>query len=788
MSFSIRLLGGASVQGPDGPLTGRATQRHRLALLAILAASPEGVSRDRLAGYLWGDSADERARRSLSDSVYRINKALGAGAVAAAGDELRLDAELLPSDLGTFREALANRDWEGAVDAYAGPFLDGFHLSDAVEFERWLDAERDALAKSHAVALEALAEWRAEQGDDADAVSLWQRRVALDPYDSRLTVRLMEALDAAGNTAGALRQARVHAQLLEQEFGTSPAEGVEALVERLRRRSGSSLVVPVASSVSVAGPLERDERPPTAGSEPLVLADGAGVPAAGPSGPRPLRGRALPRGRRVGLVVLGGVAVAAISAAWLGWRGVVTPPPGPPSIAVLPFESLGADESATYFADGVAEDVLTRLSMIESLRVVARASVTRFRGSDAPVAAIAAELGVRYLLRGSVRRSGEQVRITAQLVDTRTSTNVWAEAYDRRIEDIFEVQSDIARRVAAALETALTPGVRAQIDRPPTEDLTAYNLYLQGRWFWHLRTEEALRRSAELFGDAVARDTTYARAWAGLADALAVLGFYEYLPPGDAYPRAHAAAVRALALDETLAEAHASLGYVTLYHHWDAPRAEAAFRRSIELNPSYSVGHQWYANHLVATGRFEEAEREMSRAREVNPLSLIANLALGWVYYYAGRYEDAVRQGDLALEMDPEWDLGHLWRGMAMEELGRGPEALASLRRSVELSGGSGISIAALARAHASSGAPAEARRLLSGLLEDRGDGRYRPSFEIAKVYVALGEPREAIRWLERAYEERSHSMVFLEVDPQLAPLAEEPAFRDLVERVGFGS
>ena len=787
MSFSIRLLGGASVEGPDGPLTGRATQRHRLALLALLAASPGGVSRDKLAGYLWGDSDDERARRSLSDSMYRINKALGAGAVTAVGDELRLDPELLPSDLRVFRDALANREWQRALDAYTGPFLDGFHLSDAVEFERWLDSERDALAKAYADALEALAERRAEEADVAGAVSLWQRRAALDPYDSRLAVRLMEALDAAGNTAGALRHARVHTQLLEQEFGTDPGEDVAALVERLRGRSGSWPPRRGATPVSDAVSPDRSDRTSTPAPEALVRDDRIAA-AAEPSEPLPVRGRKRSPRRHVGIGLLGGVALAAISAAWLAWRSSATPSSsGPPSIAVLPFESLGADTSAAYFAEGVAEDVMTRLSMIEGFRVIARASVTPFRGSDAPIAVIAEELGVRYVVRGSVRRSEDEVRITAQLVDTRSSTNVWAEAYDRRIEDIFEVQSDIARRVAAALETALTPAARAQIDRSPTEDLTAYNLYLRGRWFWHLRTEAGLLRSAELFGAAVARDSTYARAWAGLADALAVLAFYDYLPPGDAYPRAQAAAERALALDETLAEAHASLGYVTLYHGWDADRAEAAFRRSIELNPSYSVGHQWYANHLVATGRFEEAEREMSRAREVNPLSLIANLALGWVFYYAGRHEDAVRQCDLALEMDPDWDLGHLWRGMAMEELGRGPEALASLRRSVELSGGSGISTAALAHAHATTGAPTEARRLLSGLLEERGDGRYLPSFEIAKVYVALGEVPEAIRWLERAYEERSHSIVFLEVDPQLAPLADAPGFRDLIERVGFG-
>lgn len=272
----------------------------------------------------------------------------------------------------------------------------------------------------------------------------------------------------------------------------------------------------------------------------------------------------------------------------------------------------------------------------------------------------------------------------------------------------------------------------------------------------------------------------------GLADAYAVLAFYDYLPPGGAFPKAADAALRALGIDDRLAEAHASLGYITLYHDWDAGRAEAAFRRSIELNPSYSTGHQWYANHLVATGRFDEAERAMNLARETNPLSLIANGALGWVYYYAGRYEDAVRQCDLALEMDPGWDLGHLWRGFALEGMGRYDEAIEAHRRAVDLSGGSGISVAALARSLAVAGRTDEARETLAGLTQEVDSGRYRPSFEIARVYVGLREYDEAIHWLERAESERSHSMVFLEVDPQLAPLRQDPAFRALVERVGF--
>jgi TolB-like protein/DNA-binding SARP family transcriptional activator/Tfp pilus assembly protein PilF len=772
-----------SLADHDGPVAGRAAQRHRLALLALLAHAGElGLSREKLAGYLWGESSDERARKLLSDSVYRIHKELGAEAIRATGDLLRLDANVIPSDLGTFRDALDEEDWARAVDAYAGPFLDGFHLPDAAEFERWLDAVRAELAREYAAALEALADEKADEGFPADAAALWQKRAAVDPYDARVAMSLMRALDRAGNRAGALRHARVHAQLLASEFGTGPDADVEALAEALKTAPAAEQATPVGTVVSG----------PASGTDFVVAVERDAI-APGGRHVAPARPGRRPRAAvALGLALaLAGVAALVATDSWLGGRSSGEAPPTAASdriaIAVLPFDNLSADEQGLFFTEGVTEDVLTRLSTIDGFSVIARASVMPYRDSPKPVPVIARELGVRYIVHGSVRHANDGVRITAQLVDGRTSANVWAQTYDRRVEDIFTVQTDIATRVATALQAQLTPRVAADLDRVPTEDLAAYNAYLRGRFEWHLRTEDGLLRSVAFFEEAVARDPAFARAWAGLADAYAVLAFYDYLPPDEAYPKARDAALRALEIDERLAEAHASLGYITLYHEWDTDRAEAAFRRSIELNPSYSTGHQWYANHLVATGRFDEAERAMNRARETNPLSLIANGALGWVYYYAGRYEEALRQSDLALEMDPSWDLAYLWRGLALEGMGRLEEAIASHDRAVALSGGTGISVAALAHAHARSGDGEGARATLVRLLAEREEGRYRPSFEIAKVHVALGEHEEALGWLERAYQEGSHSMVFLEVDPQLAPLQQDARFRELVERVAAG-
>jgi len=327
-------------------------------------------------------------------------------------------------------------------------------------------------------------------------------------------------------------------------------------------------------------------------------------------------------------------------------------------------------------------------------------------------------------------------------------------------------------------------GDRADGDGDAPPDATAYDLYLKGRYAWYRRREAGLRAAAHSFEQALAIAPDYARAHAGLADAYAVLGFYDYLPPTEAFPNAEAAARRAIALDATLAGPHATLGYVQLYHHWNLARGEEEFRRAIALEPNYSTAHQWYGNLLTAAGRFPEAEREMRRAQEIDPLSLIANAALGWVLYHAGDYAGAVAQCDRTLELDPDYALAHLWRGWALQELDSLPAAVVAHRRALAASDGTGLYVASLARSLALAGQRAGAESLL-GQLRARGEaGRYVPSYEVARVYVALGDRRRAFAWLDRARAERSHSMVFLRVDPQLARLRDDPRFARLAAHV----
>jgi TolB-like protein/DNA-binding SARP family transcriptional activator/Tfp pilus assembly protein PilF len=756
----LKLFGGASIEGPSGPLTGQPVQRRRLALLALLAAARRGVSRDKLVAYLWPDSNVERARHLLSDSVYRINQAVAGEAIVSVGDELRLEPRGLACDVLEFGEAMECGDWQRAVELYAGPFLDGFFLTGAAEFERWADSERERFRHERARALETLADAAGEASDAATAVRWWRLLAADDPYSSRIALRLMGALERAGDRAAAVKQARVHATLVRDDMGVEPDPEIGAYADRLR----------------TAPPGPTTPAPAPAGPGSLLGTDPR------PDAP-PLDARRPPPRRRIMLVAAALTVVAAL--VWVGAHDA-TPDAAPtPAIAVLPFADISPARDQAYLADGITEELIVRLSQAGGMNVVGRSSVYALAREQVDVRDIAARLNVSAVLEGSVRRADDRLRISVQLVDARNGYQLWSETYERELEDVFAIQDEISHAVVARLTGRLT-GTEAR--RDPTrsgDDPEAYNLYLKGRFEWHKRTEQGLRNAAEYFRQAVERAPDYARAYAGRGDALAVLGFYDYLPPAEAFPPAREAATRALRIDPSLAQPHATLGYVALYYEWDWQRSEREFLQAIRLDPSYSTGRQWYANFLTAMGRFDEAVREMRAAQDLDPLSLIANAALGWVLYYAGEYERAIAQLDRTLELNPDFELAHLWRGLALEELGRLGEARQAMERAAHLSGGSAISLALLARTHALAGEREGARALLADLERGAGD-RYVPAFEVAKVHEALGDRELALRWLERAREQRSHSIAFLAVDPQLSRLRDEPGFVALVRNVGL--
>lgn len=813
---TLKLFGGLSVETAEGPLTGRAAQRHRLALLALLATSG-GMGREVLVALLWPDVGPDRARRLLSDSVYRINQALGADTIYAAGDELRLRPDRLSSDVARFEALLGQGASGAAVELYRGPFLAGFYLDGVPEFERWADGERERLSRLYGGALEALAEASERAGELRRATEWWYRLAAHDPFSPRVALRLMQALDAAGERAAAIRHAGVYRALVQHEFGAEVDAEVSALAERLRSSppAGTVHIVdaprrsdPGAAPASAA-PSSGDER---ASSAALFSAPSPATPSQSPAAfaPDPLPGSleaareqraspptatATPRSSHLSgrVAPFLGVAAALLVLLTVGllWRRGQTPSAAPPStIAVLPFTDLSPAGDQDYFSDGMTEELISTLSQVDGLRVASSRSVSAYRNSSEDVRSIGRALGVASVLEGRVRTTGDRLRITAQLVNVTDGYQLWSETYDRTTGDAFAIQEEIARSIAQTLRVRLARGAAGGAGRK-APDPRVYELYLRGRSLGLTMGYNRIAGMSEGYLDqirfyeqAVARDPSFAEPHAAMAGALVSLGFLEYLPPDEAFPRAETAARRALALDPTLGQAHTSLGYVELYYRWDFPRAEESFRRAIESSAANRVAHQWYANMLTAAGRFPEALREIRLAQEADPLSVIAIAAEGWVNYYARDYPAALDASRRALVLNPEHALPHLWRAWALEEMDSLPSAIQAHRRAVVLSDSGAVFVAALARAYARSGDRVQTEALLRQLNAQGARGSHIPPYEIAKIHEALGERDRAFAWLERARGQRSHSMALLRVDPQLDPLRRDPRFRQLLAEV----
>ncbi len=489
-----------------------------------------------------------------------------------------------------------------------------------------------------------------------------------------------------------------------------------------------------------------------------------------------------PRNRPRGMV-LALLAMAVIVAVGLFyWRTAANTGPtvadGVTTVAVLPFANTSGDAENQYFSDGLTEEIMDQLSRSPRLRVVSRTSAFAVEADRHDAREIGRMLDAEALVEGSVRRDGDRLRVSVRLIDTADGYQLWTESYDRRMDDVFAVQQDIAQSIASTLSGNASAEVATV---PMSVDPVAFDHYLKGRYAWHRRSESGLRAAAEHFRAAVELAPGYPRAWAGLADAYAVLGFYDYLPPRVAFPQAREAAQNALDIEPDNADAEATLAYVALYFDWDIPRAEQHFVRSIQLRPESSKAHQWYGNLLTAAGRFDEAEAAMRRATQLDPLSLIASAALGWTRYYAGHYDEALEQYELTRELDENFELLYLWTGWLYEVTGDYDRALVALEDAWERSGRTGITTASLARALALAGDRERSEALLAEL--ENSDG-YVPAYEIAKARFALGQNDAAMQWLQRAYDERSHSLVFLRVDPQLADVQDFEAFAALADLV----
>jgi TolB-like protein/Tfp pilus assembly protein PilF len=456
------------------------------------------------------------------------------------------------------------------------------------------------------------------------------------------------------------------------------------------------------------------------------------------------------------------------------------------SIAVLPFKSLGVDEGDEYLSIGIAETLTTRLSSLKLLVVRTTSAVLKHAGSEKDALEIGQKLQVDTVLEGSIRRAGERLRVTARLVSVSDEAVLWADKFDEQFTDIFEVEDSISAKVAQALALKVSGEEQKRLTKRYTNNPEAYQLYLKGRYFWNKRTEEGFNQGIAQFQLAVAKDSTYALAYAGLADSYIGLTFYNFGAPHQTMPKAKEAAMNALSIDSALAEAHTSLAHVLMNYDWNWPEAEKEFKLSIQLNPDYATAHQWYAIHyLTATDQMETALEEMKRALQLEPTSLVMNSFMGATLYFAGRYDEAIEQCRWTIEMDPNFAVAHWHLGLAYEQKEMFDEAIAEFQKATTLSGGSPLLKASLGHAYAKANRIVEATKIMAELNE-LSQQRYVSSYERAAMSVALDDEKQAFEFLERAYEEHSFHLVYLKVWPQFNRVRNDPRFQDLMQRLGL--
>jgi TolB-like protein/DNA-binding winged helix-turn-helix (wHTH) protein/Flp pilus assembly protein TadD len=438
------------------------------------------------------------------------------------------------------------------------------------------------------------------------------------------------------------------------------------------------------------------------------------------------------------------------------------------SLAVLPLESLSSDASQDYFADGMTDELISDLGQISALRVISRTSVMGYKHARKPLPQIARELNVDAVVEGTVLRSGDRVRITAQLIEGSTDKHLWSQSYEGELRD-----------------TLANPREQAALKNARVVNPQAYESYLKGRYFWNKRTADGLKVALAYFNQAIEQDPKYAQSYSGLADTYALLGDWQYavMTPKEAFPKAKAAASKALEFDSTLGEAHNSLAFCLDAFEWDFDSAGKEFQRAIELNPGYATAHHWYAWHLGLLGRYDEAIAEMRKAENLDPLSLIINADLAELLLIAHLYDDSIQQSRKTIEMDPNFALAHNQLGLAYLEKRMHDEAIAELQKAVRLSGDSPTCVANLASAYVVSGKGDEAAKLLSDL-KTRSKPSYSYSPEIAVIYAALGDKNQAMNWIEIGYEERFNPSVLLR--PGFDPLRSDPRFQELVRRIGL--
>jgi len=716
----IQTLGGLAVF--DGPLrlAGSAQQPRRLAILSVLArAGGRGVSRDRLVGLFWPDTDEDQGRRNLNQALYGLRRVLGSEQAIQGTRDLRLNPDLVETDIGEFDAASASGALEEAARCYA-PFLGDFSLPGAADFARWAEGEREALAAEYRRVLEAVARTAAGRGDWGAAVLWWRRRAALDPDDAAVAQGLMLALGAAGDIPGALRHAEIFTELRQQQLELPPDAEVLALAERIRRGE-----LPPVSRPAAAAPRER--------------------PAAGPAAD------------------------------------------GPASIAVLPFVNMAPDRENEYFSDGLTEELTIALTQVAGLRVASRTSAFAFKGKEVDAREIAGRLGVALLVEGSVRKLGNRIRVTAQLISASDGYHLWSQAFDRTLTDVFALQEDVADAIVSAL-SVLGHGVgNPPRLRPPTDVVEAYTLYLRGRYFALKTDAESLRIALEYFEQALELDPHYALAHAGVAQCWVMSGFhFGEVAPVEAMPRAKLAVDRALELEPLLAEGLLYRGVIALLYEYDATVADRMLNRAIELQPSAVSAHIWRSILRSVSGRHQEAIADALEAERLDPVAVRAQLALGRAYHYAGQVAEAQRRFRTVIGMDPN-NIAHAFLALACTLSGEPDRGLAVAETGVARVGRHPVLLGALGGCLAALGRGDRAREVIAEL-EELGRQRYVSAYHAASIHAALGDDEAAMQHIEAVARERSGYLLFCLIHEGFRSLRETTGFRALMEQLGLGN
>jgi serine/threonine protein kinase/Flp pilus assembly protein TadD len=457
------------------------------------------------------------------------------------------------------------------------------------------------------------------------------------------------------------------------------------------------------------------------------------------------------------------------------------------SLAVLPFENGSGDADNEYLSDGITESLVNILATLPKLRIMAHSTVFRYKGRGIDPQTVGRELSVRAVLTGKIVQRGGSLVIGTELVDVASGSRLWGAQYNRKPGDIFAIQEEISNEISGKLRLQLTPADKKRLARRHTENAEAYQLYLKGRYYWNKWTEEGFGKGIEYFQRAVEQDPGYALAYSGLADSYVLLGWNSYLPPKDAFPKAKAAATMALRFDKDLAQGHTSLAAPLWLHDWQWSEAQTEFKRSLRLDPAYPTANHWYAEYLMTMGRHEEALAEVRHSQELDPLSLIINVAVGWSFYLGRRYDEAIEQFRRTIELDPNYPVTYWILGLVYRKTGRYEMAITEGEKGVALSGGSPLMRAALAHTYGMANRGKEALETLESLTK-LAKQKYVAPYFFAGIHIGMRENDRALEYLEKAYEEKSHWLIYLHIDPSMDTLRHDPRFQDLLRRVGLPS